>query len=696
MWLLNGRSTILKFNSYDHTMKLHCFINSPRLIRKSKLLCLLALVPSLALAQLTDFTEFSLEELSLVRISTLGRKQTALYNTPAAVHIVTGDDIHRSTALDFAEALRMVPGLQVSRINSFDYAVTMRGFNDATSNKLLVQMDGRSLYSTTVSGTYWNYHELFMEDIERIEILRGPGASLWGANAMNGVINIVSKHTQNSLGSLATFAVGDELDTSFAVRHGWKSGENLTARVYAKYQQQDSYGVTSGPASGGWNNRLAGARVDWSKAGNGELTIIGELRETRLFNQITLPLLTAPYFSSIKDNKRVKGGNLSAHYEQSIGEDGTLSLLGTYERYDSRDFTASEVRDTYSFDLQVTWPFNDRHEIIAGATYREDSDDLVGSDWITYTPTSATTKFTGAFLQDEIVIIPHRLRLTGGAKMERNSFSGWEFQPSVRSIWTPSDKHRFWAGVSRAARTPTRVERGVDWLASVAPPSPLSPFPVAIYAAGGADFDSEKVSAYEVGYRFQPSVRLSFDLALFNNHYTDLRGLEERAPVFVPFPTPHLNLAYTANNLLEGTTSGGELAVRWQPNSKWTIDGSVSYLDYDLQSLSTVANYIDPTIAGVEGSSPQYDGKLRIGWDPSSTWSFDAMVRHVDKLEGHATPAYTSIDVRAAWHPNEEWEVELVGRDINDSAHAESGGFFIQTAAQQISRSVFMRVTFRH
>lgn len=669
------------------------FFRGPR----SKLIALLFLAPSLVFAQLTDFTEFSLEELSLVRISTLGRKQTALHDTPAAVYIVTGEDIHNTTALDFAEALRMVPGLQVARINSFDYAITMRGFNDATANKLLVQMDGRSLYSSTVSGTYWNYHELMMEDIERIEVLRGPGASLWGANAMNGVINIVSKHTQHTLGSLASFAMGDELESSVSVRHGWRASDDVTARVYAKFQEHDSYGVATGTAAHGWNNRLVGIRVDWSQAGNGELTLIGELRQTRLFNQLVRPSFLPPYAVSLPDEKRVQGGNFSAHYEQPVWDEGVLSLLGTYERFDSQDITSSELRDTYSFDLQLTLPLGERHEIIAGATYREDNDDLTGSELITYTPASATTQFTGAFLQDEIVLIPHRLRLTAGAKMERNTFSGWEFQPSIRAIWTPSDVHRFWMGASRAARTPTRTERGVDWLATIVPPStPLSPYPTAVYAAGGADFDSEKVNAYEWGYRFQPNVRLAFDLSLFHNQYDQLRGLKTIPPTFNLLPVPHVSLEFEANNLLEGTTQGGELAVRWQPNAKWIVDGSASYLDYELRSLSPMPGYVDPTIEGLEGSSPEYDAKLRIGWKPTDQWSFDVMVRHVDALEGHATPRYTTFDIRCGWQPHADWEIELVGRDVNHASHAESGGFFIQTAAQQISRSVFLRVTFQH
>ncbi|MCF3649142.1 TonB-dependent receptor plug domain-containing protein [Synoicihabitans lomoniglobus] len=671
--------------------------NRPHRIRHrlSRLAVCFVLAPLVALAQLTDFTAFSLEELSLVRISTLGRKQTALHDTPAAVYIVTGDDIHRTAALDFADALRMVPGLQVARINSFDYAITMRGFNDSTSNKLLVQMDGRSLYSTTASGTYWNYHELIMEDIERIEVLRGPGASLWGANAMNGVINIVSKDSQHTLGSMVAVAMGDELDTSVAVRHGWQAAEDVTARLYAKYQQHDSYGVNTGPAADGWNNQLVGTRVDWNKAGAGELTVIGEWRQTELSNRTLLPAFVPPYATLVPDEKRVTGGNFSAHYEQPVWDEGVLSLLGTYESYRSSEVTSEERRDTFSFDLQLTLPLGEKHEIIAGATYREDRDDLMGSEWITFSPESATTRFTGVFLQDEIELVPHRLRLTAGAKMERNSFSGWEFQPSLRAIWTPSEIHRFWAGISHAARTPTRTERGVDWLAAVVPPSAIVPYPVALYAAGGRTFDSEHVDAFELGYRFQPSVRLAFEVSLFHNEYQKLRGLEERPVQFLPTPAPHLGYEFAANNLIEGATKGGELSVRWEPNSQWILDGSVALLDYDLVSLSPVPGYIDPTISGLEGSSPRHETKLRIGWMPHDQWSFDLMARYVDGLEEHSTPAYGTVDVRIAWHPHPDWEFELVGRDINDDQHAESGGFFIQTAAQQISRSAFLRVTFR-
>lgn len=672
----------------------------PHLSRRRRLWSLTAcglVTLACAFGQATDYTEFSLEELALVRISTLGRKQTALIDTPGAAYIVTRDDIHRTAALDFAEALRFVPGLQVARVNSFDYAITIRGFNDATSNKLLVQMDGRSLYSTTYSGTYWNFHELIMPDVERIEVLRGPGASLWGANAMNGVVNIVNRSTDDTLGALATTAIGDQLDISAALRYGWRVSDHITARVYAKYQKQDSYGIDSGTASGGWNNRLAGTRAEWSRPAGGRLTLIGEYRESRVPSISQLPSLTPSfYYDPTPETRLTRGGNLSAHYEQPVFGDGQLSLLGSFEHYESAQITSDESRDTFGLDLQLTLPLGTRNELITGATYREDHDDLTGSSWISYSDPSARTIFTGAFVQDELTFIPDRLSLTAGAKFERNSFSGWEFQPSARAIWTPAPKQRLWLGVSRAARTPTRTETSVDWYAATIPPTSSIPLPVAVHARGTSAFDSEYVTAYELGYRFEPTVRLALDLALFHNDYDRLRGVVQNDVYTVPFPVPYIYAGYDAANNVTGTTDGGELTVRWQPDSHWTVDGSVSVLTYDIHSSGPTGLFADPTPSALTGSSPRYEGKLRIGWDPVSTWSFDLMLRQVDKLESQHVPAYTGVDARVAWQPRPDWEFELIGRDLTDPYHPESATFFLSADAREIARSFFLRVTYRH
>lgn len=676
----------------------------PRTAGRATALLLALVLAAPAEAQFTDYTELDLEQLSLVRISTLGRKQTPLIDTPAAATVITADDIHRSGAMDFAEALRQVPGLHVARINAVDYAISIRGFNDATSNKLLVLMDGRSLYSTTFSGAHWNFHELILEDVERIEVLRGPGASLWGANAMNGVINIVTKDGRDTIGTLVSVAVGDELKSSVTARHGWRFGANGAVRVYARHQDRGAYGVEFGNASGGWDSRLGGVRLDWRSAHGGHLVVIGEHRELNTEALTILPSVLHPptYTTAVPEQRTTQGQNLSVRWSQPLGELGELTALATFEQFRSRQVSYGEDRDTIGLDMQVTLRPWERHEIIAGGTFRQDRDELASSTWTRFGVPSATTEFTGAFVQDDITLIPHRLSLTVGTKFERNSFSGWETQPSIRGIWRVTDRQRLWLGVSRAARTPSRSERSVDLLAAVVPPAPPVPLPIELHAMGSNDFDSEHLTSYELGHRFEPSARLSFDLALFHHRYNDLRGLRV-AEVMTQFvPAPHVDLTFLATNNLKGTTTGGELAVRWNPTRAWTVEGSYSNLTYDLEQLSPSLNPLDgqsledPTIAGWSGSSPRHESKLRVLWDPHPLWSADLAVRHIGQLRALGVEAYTGVDLRVAWRWRPDLELELVGRDLLDRRHVEDASSFLGGEVHAISRSVFLRATWRH
>jgi iron complex outermembrane receptor protein len=649
-------------------------------------------LPKSAPAQTTDYTELSLEELTAVRIFTLGRKQATLFDTPNAASGATNEDLHRSGSLELAEALRLLPGMQVARIDSFQYAVTARGFNDATSNKLLVLMDGRSLYSTTSSGANWNYHELILEDVDRIELLRGPGASLWGANAMNGVINIVTRPAEETLGSMLTIARGNELDLSVALRQGVRLNAQTALRVYAKYHDEDDYGVATDTANRGWSNHLLGGRLDWQGRSGRRLTVIGEQRSLEIRSDTVFPALVSPYLEVRPETQRSRGGNVSAHWVQPVAGDGELSLLGTFERIDSTQVAYGEDRDTYSLDLQLTLHPGPRQEFITGITYRQDVDHLTSSRWLEYAEPDARTLFTGAYLQDEIAIVPDRFLVTLGSKFERNSFSGWETQPSLRAIARLNKQNRTWIGVSKAARTPSRIERGVDYFAYVFPPDAVSPLPVEVRAIGSADFDSEHVTALEFGHRYEPNHRLSFDLSLFYNRYEDLRGTSTAGFSLDLDPVPHIDQIIIADNTLRGTTHGGEFSARWQFSPALRIEGSVSAIRMALRE-NRAAMTADPSIAGLVGGTPHQEYKLRLQWDIRSDWSLDGALRYVDALPGPQLPAYTGFDARVAWRPNPMCEIDLVGRDLLDPSHAESSKLFIGNQVREISRSVYLRAT---
>jgi len=655
-------------------------------------------LPSQAFSQSSsgsDFSDLSLEELIQVEISSLGRKSSPVFDTPAPAYIVTGDEIHRSGALTLPEVLQLAPGVQVSRINSASYAITIRGFNDATSNKLLVLMDGRSLYNQLFSGANWMFQETMLSDVSRVEVQRGPAGTLWGANAVNGVINLVTKNAHSTIGSLVSVAHGDHLDSATEVRHGWKINPATAARVYAKYQDQDNFGTHFGPGSKGWNSLLAGARVDWDRPGGGGLTVIAEHRELHANGTALEPILVFPYAEPYDDPQLARGTDVSVKWNQPVLTDGSLSIQASVEHGDTNQINWGERHTTADLDAQLTLHPLPRNEVITGVTYRSTSDHLRKSQWLHYTNPAATTSFLGAFVQDEISLVPQHVSLTLGTKIERNSYSGWETQPSARLLWHPTKEQAVWAAVSRAARTPSRSERGVEWNAATMAPTPELPLPGKIIALGASDFSSEHVTAFEAGHRFQPSKRFSADTSVFYSEYTDLRGLR---PEFIPpdFTSPpvHYTYRYTATNNLEGHTCGGEISVRWQPLNHIHFDSSLAVVRTRLQAPAGAPP--DDSIAGLIGNTPREEYKLHVAWDISSQWAIDLFGRRTGRLTESGVPGYTGLDARLSWRPRPDLEFELVGHDLLDPYHAEMSGFFVGNEVQQIARSVFFRVTYKH
>ncbi len=642
----------------------------------------------------SDFSDLSLEELIQVEISSLGRKSSTVFDTPAPAYIVSNDDIHRSGAFTLPEVLRLVPGVQVSRINAANYAITIRGFNDATSNKLLVLMDGRSLYNQLFSGANWTFQETMLSDVSRVEVQRGPAGTLWGANAVNGVINLVTKNAHSTIGSLVSVAHGDHLDSATEIRHGWNINPATAARVYAKYQDQDNFGTDHGPASKGWNSLLAGARVDWDRPGGGGLTVIAEHRELRVKGTVNEPTLVSPYFETFDDPQLTRSSDVSLKWNQPVLTDGNLTIQTSLEHGDANQVNSGERHTTADLDTQLTLHPLPHHEVITGITYRSTSDHLRSSQWYKYATPAATTSFVGAFVQDEITLVPDRVSLTLGTKVERNSYSGWETQPSLRILWHPTKEQAVWAAVSRAARTPSRTERGIDWFAATVPPTQDTPLPGELIASGGSDFNSEYVTAFEAGHRFQPDKHFSVDTSVFYSEYTDLRGLRPEfiPPDFTSFPL-HYVARYNAINNVDGHTYGGEVSTRWQPLKNLRFDGSVALVRTSLHSPAGAPP--DASISGLIGNTPHEEYKLHAAWDLSSQWSLDLFARETGRLTESGVPPYTGLDARLSWRPRTDLEIELVGRDLLDPYHAEISGFFVGNEVQQIARSVFVRATYR-
>lgn len=662
----------------------------------SRFLPLLAM-PCLLCAASTpseDFTDLTLEELAQIQVTSIARKHGSLFDTAAAAFVLTGEDIHRTGATDLASALRAVPGMQVGQIDPFNYAITTRGLNDSTSSKLLVLMDGRSLYSQTISGAHWNYHELFFEDVDRIETIRGPGATLWGANAVNGVINIVSKSAFSTLGSLLTATHGDRLDAIVGARHGWRVNASTAVRVYARYHEDNDFGRITTSGVNSWQTRLAGARLDWKRIAGGGFTLIVEGRAQRVASDTALPKLTPPFTEGRLETQRRDGGHVLGRWRQPLWTTGDLTVQTSFEQTESSQLTYSEEHKIFEADLQLSIRPLAGHDLLTGINIRRDADRLQGASTISFAEPGATTTFLGAFAQDEITLLPRRLSVTIGTKFERNSLTGWEILPNFRGLWRPSAHQRIWAAVSRAARTPSRGEREVTWFAVSVPPTPSVPIPTAIVARGSRSLRAEHVTAFELGHRIKYAPQLSVDTAIFVNRYRDLRGLRPTITPFVPVPSPHVNYSLDVLNNVRGDTYGGEVIARWRATSALAIEASTSVLRYDLQE-ERPPSMPELSVPGLVGSSPRHEHKLRANWDFRDDWTLDLSVRKVGALPQHDIPSYTGLDLHLGWRPRHDLEVEIVARDALASRRREAPSNFVFGTVRELSRSYYLRVTHR-
>ncbi|MEW6304361.1 MAG: TonB-dependent receptor [Verrucomicrobiota bacterium] len=643
----------------------------------------------------------SIEELMNIPVTLPTGGPKKLAESAAAVTVITGEDIRRSGVTSIPEALRLAPGLNVARVDSHTWAISSRGFNDVFANKLLVLIDGRSVYTPLFSGVYWDVQDTLLEDVDRVEVIRGPGASLWGANAVNGVINIITKTARESQGLLVTGGGGTEERGFGAIRYGGKLGEDVFYRAYVKYFNRDDSALRGGGrASDAWDMVRGGFRTDWEASDENLLTLQGDIYYGRSDQVYTAavppsPPATPPSTTTVPGRGKVDGGNVLGRWTRTFSEDANLRLQLYYDHtsrdslvaYDSMVF--KEVRDTFDVDAQHRFAIGDWQNIAWGLGYRVSSDDIRTNFTAILNPDGRTTHLLTAFFQDEIKLVEDRLHLTVGSKFEHNDYTGFEVQPSTRIVWTPHERHTIWGAVSRAVRTPSRAEDDVQL--NLFQPAGAFPFPAIAAISGSRKFGTERMMAYELGYRVQLHERVSLDAALFYNVYTHLRSAEFQG---FSSPPPLAVINSTLANNLFGESYGGELAATWKPLDKWRLRASYSYLDLQLHRRS---GSTDTGSENAEGSSPHHQFTLQSSVDLPGRTEFDCAVRYVDNLPNPslAIPAYLTLDVRFGWKPRENLEFSIVGQNLLDNRHPEFRPTIITTQSTEVERSVYAKVTWR-
>ena len=609
-----------------------------------------------------ELKKLSIEELMEIDVTSVSRRSERLSRAAAAVTVITGEDIRRSGATTLVEALRLINSVQMAQADARTWATTTRGFNITTANKLLVLIDGRSVYTPLFSGVFWDVQHVFLEDVDRIEIIRGPGATLWGANAVNGVINVITKSARATEGGVAKAGGGEGMERAFGgARYGGRIGERTYYRAYADTFYRDALELANGEsAEDPLRLGQVGFRVDGDASSRDAFTVQGD------FYQGSGGRL-------VRDDVEMDGGNLLGRWTRSLSEESNLELQVYWDRT-HRDIpgTFEEDLDTWDVDFQHQFPLAERHRIVWGLGYRFFSSDVVNSREVAWVPEDRDQALFSAFVQDEISLHRDELRLTIGSKLENNESTGLEVQPSVRMAWTPTDRRTLWAAISRAVRTPTRIDEDVRFLLPDG----------SVLLAGNRDFDSEKLLAYELGYRILLRPELLLDVATFYNVYDDLRS-QERPADGSPIPI-------TLANELEAETWGAEVRLNYEAAPWWRIHAAYAWFEKDLE---LDPGSTDPTGGRPEGNDPEGRALLRSSFDLPGNVQVDGQLRYVSRLPSPVVPAYTELDLRIGWSPIPRLDLSLLGRNLLHASHPEFGA--PSPLREEVRRSVYGRVTWR-
>lgn len=614
-----------------------------------------ATASGMQLASLDSLAELSLEDLMNIQVVSVSRRAEPLRDSAAAVFVLSGEDIRRSGVRSLAEALRLIPGLQVARVDSHSWAITARGINSTLADKLEVLMDGRSLYTPLFSGVFWENQDTVLKDIERIEVIRGPGAALWGANAVNGVVNIVTRSAADTLGGHQTLGAGGEYEAFGELRYGAKIGEQGYYRVYGKGQWYDEQRARDGGGSGDdWSHRQAGFRADVTLGDRQNLTVQGDVYRGNISAE------------GVDKEESRSGENVILRFRQDHSEHADTDWQLVYDRSQfNNQVTFAEERQWLDFELKHHRRLGDRQEIVVGGGFRLSRDDIaiVDPQTLDFIPRSRRDETYDLFLQDQIDFLESRLRLTLGAKLEHNDYSGSEFQPSIRARYKIDEDTTVWGALSRAVRIPNRLDEDLVVFSGV--------------LRGNRDFDSERLYATELGYRKQFSETFSVDLALFYNEYDRLRGLTDN--LAAPQSLPVL-----IDNVGAGRSHGAELSShwQWQSNIKWLL--SYRYFDLDIKAD---ADSRDQTIADANANDPSHQLKARLDWDISEHWALFVAARWVGELKDQNVDAYAAVDANVMWQLSDQLEVSLRASNLTDDAHPEFG------QDTEIRRSVHAQLT---
>ncbi len=637
-------------------------MNFSRVLPCSTLLLSVLLPGQSAQAQDLDIAE----ELKWLQAETVvfsaARREENLFTSSSAAYVITNEDIRNSGADSVPELLRMAPGVNVARINASQYAISIRSFNGQYAEKLLVMIDGRTVYTPTYAGVHWEVQDMVLEDIERIEVIRGPGSSIWGANAVNGVINILTKKADDTAGGLVAIRGGTDQQQSLALRYGSNS-ERFSSRLYAKGKHVDDM-LDNQYLQDNWHQGRIGGRLDWQQSNDTTFSVLADgYTTTMASNWVTVQPDTAPYQSLDTTDTRQDGANMVArlHHRFGVNNELTLQSYVDYGKLDMAIFT--EERTTLDVDFQHFLGLSSRNLLTWGLEYRYSQDKMDNTFTVSFQPENLSYSIFSGFLQDKLALVKERLYLTIGAKLEHHQYTGFEFQPTTRLLWLPSSSQTAWLSVSKASRTPSRINHDVRERFY------YDATPRFTEITGNPEISSEKLLAYELGYRIRPSRKLECDAALFYNEYEDLIAIGDLQG-WQTVDGVEINQGGQANSM-SGSSWGGELSFTYDATLWWRLKGSYSYLNLSITDPFTSYNNDALVVAG---SSPRNQATL-LSYMTFGRLHVNGWLRYVDELNTSTqttVDSYVNMNLFCSYQLTNDIELGLTGENIFHDGQIEA------------------------
>jgi len=660
-------------------------------------LALLLTVPAWPQQKTADLTGRSIEDLMNIEVTSVSKKEEKLSRTAAAIFVITQEDIRRSGATKIPDLLRMVPGMDVGQINGSTWAIGSRGFNAQFSNKLLVMIDGRIVYTPYFAGVYWDTLDVPLEDIDRIEVIRGPGGTIWGANAVNGIISIFTKKADDTHGGMVEAGGGNIDAGSGTSQYGGKAGKATDYRVFTKYSNQNQMLDLNGQnGADGWHMLRGGFRTDRILSSKDTVTVEGDLytaREGEL--GFKLPSITSPSYVPVSEEINLSGGSIQSTWNHIYSGRSDSTLQVSFSRYRRGDPLEAERRHTLDLDFQHHLAWGRRQDIVWGLSYDYTTDNIAGTLTVSFNPPSKTLQTFDSFVQDQIALIPDRLYVTVGTKLEHNDYTGFGLMPSVHMTWAPNERNTFWAAVSRALRTPSRNDTNlvVNVGGFVGSDGTLN----LVRFLGNPQFKDEGLIAYEAGYRAAVGKSLTVDLAAYYNDYDHLQTTEPSTPFFEATPLPpHIVLPLMYQNLMQGETHGLEISANWRVLDRWTLSPGYAL---ELLHMRPDPTSVDiQTAPFIENGTPHHSAQLRSHFNLRQDLAWEAFASFSDHLtnQGVSTfdriPAYTRLDTGITWKPSEALSISVFGQNLLKNQHVEFEDVFGSMQSGQIRRGAYAKL----